>query len=169
LQAILQRILTPTKSEEIRLSDQAVVDDASLKLPEFDQTDIEDGRSQILRAVAMRQGQRKFREKLLEAYDARCAVTGTSIPAALQAAHIIPYRGPNTNSVQNGLLLRADIHNLFDLGLLRVEPTSLRIKLAMELLSTGFGKLNGRKLRLPKKLGHQPSKKALEEREKLFS
>jgi putative restriction endonuclease len=123
----------------------------------------------MLRAVAMRQGQARFREKLLDAYDARCAVTGTSIPQTLQAAHIIPYSGPATNSVQNGLLLRADIHNLFDLGLIQIDPETFLIRLATEILGTSFGKLQGRQLRLPKQTSHRPSNAALSARMKMFS
>ena len=117
----------------------------------------------------MRQGQAKFREQLIDAYGSRCAVTGTSVPATLQAAHIVPYRGPATNRIENGLLLRADIHNLFDLGLIQIHPETLTISIDEELRSTGFRKLQGRILRQPKESKHRPSKAALSERLKLFS
>ncbi|MEO2018753.1 MAG: HNH endonuclease signature motif containing protein [Fuerstiella sp.] len=47
--------------------------------------------------------------------------------AVLEAAHIRPYRRPEDNDVQNGLLLRADIHTLFDLNLLGIEPGTWQI------------------------------------------
>ncbi|MBE2321408.1 HNH endonuclease, partial [Solirubrobacter sp. CPCC 204708] len=75
-----------------------------------------------LTAVAQRRGQSTFRNQLLEAYDLRCAITGSNAVAVLEAAHICPYRGDHTNRVDNGLLLRADIHTLFDLGLIWVTP-----------------------------------------------
>ncbi len=81
--------------------------------------------------------QARFREKLLDAYGARCAITGTAVASTLQAAHIVPYRGPQTNAVGNGILLRADIHNLFDMGLIQIEPTTYKIRLSEELLSSG--------------------------------
>jgi HNH endonuclease len=64
-----------------------------------------------------RQDQRYFRTRLLAAYGSRCAVTGTAVPQVLQVAHIDPYEGMPTNVVSNGILLRADIHDLFDQGL----------------------------------------------------
>lgn len=73
------------------------------------------------RLVAIRQGQPMFRMKLMDAYERRCAITGCEIEDTLQAAHISPYRGDHTNHVTNGLLLRADIHTLFDRGHIRVD------------------------------------------------
>src|ERR1700722_13744752 len=45
-----------------------------------------------------------------------------AIPWVLEAAHITPYMGASTNSLLNGLLLRADIHTLFNLGLISIDP-----------------------------------------------
>ncbi|HUZ56031.1 MAG TPA: HNH endonuclease [Streptosporangiaceae bacterium] len=55
---------------------------------------------------------------LMAAYSGRCAVTGCTVQAVLEAAHLRPYRGPDSNVTGNGLLLRADIHTLLDLQLL---------------------------------------------------
>ena len=49
----------------------------------------------------------------------------SSISETLEAAHIIPYKGSSTNHIQNGILLRADIHTLFDLDLLRIDENYL--------------------------------------------
>lgn len=84
----------------------------------FDPLNLADGRKKVLSLVRLRQGQSSFRRKLLKAYDSKCAVTGCAITAILEAAHIVPYRGAETNNVTNGLLLRSDIHTLFDLGLI---------------------------------------------------
>jgi hypothetical protein len=88
----------------------------------FSPSDLEDARRRILAAIVLRQGQWGFRERLLAAYQRACAVTGCDVVEALEAAHIIAYLGPKTNYVTNGLLLRADIHTLFDLGLIAVQP-----------------------------------------------
>ena len=157
------------RGREVRLADQEEVDKAARALSQFDPANIEDGRKKILQAVAVRQGQAKFREKLLEAYESRCAITGTGVPVTLQAAHIVPYRGPETNAVQNGVLLRADIHNLFDMGLITIEPETYLVTVARELSNTAFAKLNGRKLRKPAKRADWPSSAALSERAKLFT
>ena len=58
-------------------------------------------------------GQSLFREKLMRAYDGRCAITGCNVEAALEAAHIIHYCGPESDHVGNGLLLRLDLHARF--------------------------------------------------------
>lgn len=81
-----------------------------------------DLRTFALRAIAQRQGQQSFRRALLSAYSRRCAVTGTSTESVLEAAHISRYFGQQSNKTSNGLLLRADIHTLFDLHRVTVTP-----------------------------------------------
>jgi predicted restriction endonuclease len=66
------------------------------------------------------------------------------VPWVLEAAHIFPYRGPQTNHVTNGLLLRADLHVLFDLGLLRIDADSLTVELDPILNGTSYAELSGR-------------------------
>lgn len=115
----------------------------------FDALSTIDARERVLAQIVRRRGQREFRAKLLEAYEGRCAITGCGLVEVLEAAHIIPYKGPATNDVQNGLLLRADIHTLFDLGLIAVEPSSLRVILAPSLRSTAYEELAGAYVRTP--------------------
>ena len=78
----------------------------------FDPSNIEDARKRISRMIAQRRGQSAFRNNLFDAYGGRCAITGCEVPDVLEAAHIFPYRGEDTNKVVNGLLLRADVHTL---------------------------------------------------------
>jgi hypothetical protein len=80
-----------------------------------------------------RKGQYKFRKDLLEAYNGRCAITGCEIEEALEAAHIIPYCLTKNNTVLNGLLLRADLHTLFDFNLILVDPDTRIIYLSRQL------------------------------------
>lgn len=82
--------------------------------------DGEDTRRRTLATIRVRRGQPAFRNRLLTAYQRCCAVTGSSTEEVLEAAHIQPYRGEHTHIVQNGLLLRSDIHTLFDLYQLTV-------------------------------------------------
>jgi hypothetical protein len=70
-------------------------------------------------AIKTRRGQPAFRQALLTEYKGTCCITGCKIEAVLEAAHIIPHGDETNYSVYNGLLLRADVHTLFDLGLLR--------------------------------------------------
>ena len=71
--------------------------------------------------VRVRQGQTEFRGKLLEAYERRCAVTGTRLEPLLEAAHIIPHAEGTDYRTSYGLLLRADIHSLYDLHHLSID------------------------------------------------
>ncbi|WP_434988762.1 HNH endonuclease [Xanthomonas melonis] len=100
---------------------------------------------QVLRVI--RDGQADFRKRLIEHYGAVCMVTGTAHAAVIDAAHITPYNGTSTNALSNGLLLRKDIHALFDAGLLVVSP-SLVISVSSTLSDACYRDLHGRPLRL---------------------
>jgi len=127
----------------------------------FDVEDDHDARVFTLEAIALRQGQPAFRKALFAAYEARCAITGCDVAEALEAAHIMPYRGTHTNDVRNGLLLRADLHTLFDLGLLRIEPGSCTIELAPVMTGSAYRELEGQTLRLPRASRQRPDPDAL--------
>lgn len=133
-----------------------------LPLGDFDPNADQDNRLTVLAEVKRRQGGPRFRRALLHAYDGRCAMTGYDAPAALEAAHIVPYRGPQTNHPANGLLLRADMHDLFDLGLVAVETDSMRLRLARELAGTKYEPYEGQRLWLPRDEAVRPSVEALE-------
>ena len=109
-----------------------------------------------------------FRAVVLDAYEARCAITGHKIRPTLQAAHIRPVASGGQHRVDNGLLLRSDIHTLFDLGYVSIGPQS-RLLVSPRLRSD-FG--NGddlyalasqaRSIAIPKRLSHRPSPETLE-------
>jgi len=115
----------------------------------FSPSDAVDDRRRILASIVRRRGQAAFRSALLQAYGGRCAMTGCDVSDALEAAHIHPYFGPGSNTVSNGLLLRADIHTLFDLYLVAVNPDSLRIAVAPALRQSTYGELDGSALASP--------------------
>lgn len=115
------------------------------------------GKVRRLHEVVARQGQAVFRAELMIAYKGACAVTGTAVAEVLQAAHIEPYNGAPTNHVTNGLLLRADIHDLFDRGLLWVTG-SMSVGVAASLDGTTYAKLRGNKLRLPRSVPSRPDR-----------
>ncbi|MBW8878689.1 MAG: HNH endonuclease [Acidobacteria bacterium] len=127
----------------------------------FDADSIVDARERALAQIVRRRGQQEFRERLLEAYGRRCAITGCDAVEALEAAHIMPYLGPETNNVQNGLLLRADVHTLFDLGLIAVEAESMKVIIASSLSFTAYRELAGTRLREPANPALWPSLDAL--------
>jgi len=70
-----------------------------------------------------RLGQGSFRILVTDAYERRCAVTGERVLPVLEAAHIRPYASGGEHRVDNGLLLRSDLHTLFDRGYVTVTPT----------------------------------------------
>jgi putative restriction endonuclease len=74
------------------------------------------------RLVSHRLGQRAFQAVVLGAYSRKCAVTGDKIVPVLQAAHIRPLPAGGEHRLDNGLLLRSDVHTLFDRGYLGVDP-----------------------------------------------
>jgi len=131
---------------------------------EFDAENDEDARDMAFGAIALRRGQREFRAALLEAYGGKCAISGCDAIAALEAAHIKPYRGKHTNHPQNGLLLRADLHTLFDLGYIQIDPDTCRVILDKRLTGTHYAALEGIKIREPEDLAHSPNKVALRRR-----
>jgi putative restriction endonuclease len=74
------------------------------------------------RLAPYRLGQRSFQAVVLDAYHRRCAISGTHIPPVLQAAHIRPVAAGGEHRLDNGLLLRSDVHTLFDRGYVGVDP-----------------------------------------------
>jgi putative restriction endonuclease len=129
----------------------------------FSPNDIIDAREKTMASIIRRRGQPTFRQKLLEAYSGQCAITECSLEGVLEAVHIIPYRGPQTNYPSNGLLLRADIHILFDLGLIAVDINTMSVIIASELVGTSYAELAGTKVRLPKIKALSPSNEALDQ------
>jgi hypothetical protein len=121
-----------------------------------------DARRRVYRQIVARQGQADFRAALLEAYRGRCAITGFDATPALEGAHLRPYRGPESNAVTNGLLLRADIHTLFDLGLLAVDPAARTIVVSKLLAGTQYEALSSTQLADPYKVRQCPNQEALE-------
>ncbi|MDG9817164.1 HNH endonuclease [Pseudomonas putida] len=129
---------------------------------DFNPNDLRDARTRVLSSIVRRRGQPQFRKQLLEAYQGRCAVTACPLQQVLEAAHIHPYLGAETNVVSNGLLLRTDLHTLFDLGLWWINPVSLRIEISEVLMGGEYGSIEGRSLALPKNESEHPSRAALE-------
>ncbi|WP_447791345.1 HNH endonuclease [Pseudomonas farris] len=128
----------------------------------FNPTDVRDARERTLASIILRRGQARFRKLLLNAYRGRCAITGCELEPILEAAHIHPYQGDQTDVVSNGLLLRADIHTLFDLGLLWIEPTNLSIRISDLLKCSEYISLEGKILARPESDSDHPSQAALE-------
>lgn len=108
------------------------------------------GKPQIIQP---RLGQGAFRSEVIDAYGRRCAVTRERTLPALDAAHIRPYSEGGNHELPNGLLLRRDIHSLFDRGYVTVTP-HLRFEVSgkiKEQFENGrhYYNLHGNKVHVP--------------------
>jgi putative restriction endonuclease len=117
--------------------------------------------------IQPRLGQGGFRYAVTERYERRCAMTGERALPALEAAHIKPYRENGPHRVSNGLLLRADLHRLFDAGYITVTP-DLRIEVSKQLKEEfengrDYYAMSGRPLIvLPHQVGDKPGREFVE-------
>jgi len=128
------------------------------KSKNFDPQNIEDARKRIARSIYYRRGQPKFRKLLLKEFEGKCVVTGCNVKETLEAAHIIPYKGEQTNVLENGLLLRADIHTLFDLGLITINSDNMKIVISPQLEGTLYMDFNDKKLSIKENLSEKIKK-----------
>jgi predicted restriction endonuclease len=127
----------------------------------FDPKDEIDARHRVATEIVRRRGQPQFRQKLLKAYQKKCAISSTSVEQTLEAAHILPYMGDHTNHITNGLLLRSDLHTLFDLGLIAINPDSMHVVISPDLIDTVYGEFSGKHLRLPEDEKDRPDREGL--------
>jgi predicted restriction endonuclease len=96
--------------------------DASQSLSELE-------RELVQTTIRRRRGAKKFRDSLLAIYKNQCPVTESRLRDVLEAAHIKPYMHEQDNHSGNGILLRADIHTLFDLDILGLKPLNNEIEI----------------------------------------
>ena len=108
-------------------------------------------------------GQGSFRILVTDAYYRRCAISGEKTLPVLEAAHIKPFSESGPHHIQNGILLRSDIHKLFDEGYMTIAP-DFRIEVSKRLKQDyGNGRIyyqyHGQELCvLPKRIDEQPAK-----------
>lgn len=119
------------------------------------------------RQVIPRLGQDSFVAIVQDAYEMKCAITGAKIRPALQAAHIRSVKAGGQHRVDNGVLLRADVHIMFDRGLLGVDPATKTLHVSSRL-RTEFGNgeefyaKQGSAIRVPQRRIDQPNAEFLE-------
>lgn len=116
----------------------------------------------------VRQGQGTFRVAVTDAYNRQCAVSREHSLPVLEAAHIIEWSDTHTNDVTNGILLRADIHKLFDAGYVTVDPDGYRFVVSKRLKEDydngkEYYQLHGSRILLPEDSNAWPSRQALVE------
>jgi putative restriction endonuclease len=122
------------------------------------------GKPQI---VLPRLGQGSFRIVVTDAYERRCALTGERTLPVLDAVHIKPYSVHHRHEVSNGMLMRSDLHRLFDEGYLTIDPVDRRIQVSSRIreeFENGkeYYKLHGQPVRDPKQAIYRPHMDNLE-------
>jgi putative restriction endonuclease len=116
--------------------------------------------------IAPRLGQGAFRVMVTDFYERRCAVTGEKSLPVLEAAHIKPVAESGTHKIGNGLLIRSDIHRLFDRGYVTVTP-DYRFRVS-HCLKDDFDNgevyyhMNGGEIRVPREASKRPDRELLE-------
>lgn len=116
------------------------------------------GKPQI---VFPRLGQGSFRIVVTDAYERRCALTGERTLPVLDAAHIKPYSLLQRHEVSNGILMRSDLHRLFDEGYITVDPSDRRIVVSSRIreeFENGkeYYRLHGQPMREPSQVIYRP-------------
>jgi hypothetical protein len=139
-----ERVLHAVASRGVRLPRQGCVVPATQRRP----LELPGGRRRT--TAAARRGQDSFRKTLVAQYGLICAVTGPAPAEVLEAAHLRPFATTERHRVEEGLLLRADVHRLFDSGLLTISP-ELVVHVAPTLRGYGaYSALDGRSLYVPR-------------------
>ena len=123
-------------------------------------------REKVLTTIRARRGQRTFRNRLIRRYGPRCMVSGCLLVDIVEAAHIWPYRNLSDNHPDNGLLLRADLHTLFDLDLMGIDPDTHEVRMLPAARKAGYEALHGSKVDVRATSG--PSREALAQRWEAF-
>jgi putative restriction endonuclease len=115
--------------------------------------------------VRPRLGQGAFRMLVTDNYHRRCAISGERTLPALDAAHIRPFANGGEHETSNGILLRRDIHSLFDLGYVTISP-DLKFEVSRKIreeYENGrfYYSLHGKEIHLPENSASWPDRLAL--------
>ena len=149
-------------SERLKRSSASILEDGTATVAAIESNGY--GKPQI---VYPRLGQGLFRVLVTDAYDRRCAITGERTLPVLEAGHIKPYSVVQRHEVSNGLLLRSDLHRLFDGGYLTIDPSNRKVVVSdriREEFQNGkeYYRLEGQVLREPDQAWAKPSAENLE-------
>lgn len=117
--------------------------------------------------VVRRMGQQEFRLSLMRAYGNRCCISGCDVKEVLEAAHIQMVSGGGKHSVRNGLLLRADLHTLFDRGLIAISD-EFTVLVHSSVTSPMYREFHGRQLQPPSAKGDRPTLTAIRSHRRLM-
>lgn len=147
------------------LLERYMLNDASTDSPFIIREPEERYRTSVLSKVRIGQG--AFRVLITDAYQRRCSITGEKTLPVLESAHIRSYSENGPHSISNGILLRSDIHKLFDNGYLTIT-TDLKVEVSKRIKEEF---LNGKEyyqyhgkdlITLPNSLSDRPDKRYIE-------
>lgn len=138
------------------------VEDTATSTGVFQAVSVTDSRTRHFEAIIRRRGHPRFRQSLMRAYDRRCAFSKCEVEEVLEAALIRPYRGAQTYHMSNGLLLRSDLHTLFDLGQISVDTANMTVLISKALQDSTYRFLKGRSILVPGRKEFRPSREALD-------
>jgi putative restriction endonuclease len=145
--AVSERLIAkPTPKLETAVATRAAIESGGFGKPQI---------------ILPRLGQGSFRVLVTEAYERRCAITGERTLPVLDTAHIVPYFVCQRHELSNGLLMRSDLHRLFDGGYLTIDPADRRVvvsKRIREEFENGkeYYRLEGQQMREPSDLTFRP-------------
>lgn len=117
--------------------------------------------------IKKRKSATQFRKMISNIYEGKCAITDENTYEVLDACHIQDYKNDESNHSQNGILLRTDLHALFDKGLLMIDDNFM-VTISDKVKSEYYRQFNGLRIKLPKKIENYPSIEALHDHNKRF-
>lgn len=98
--------------------------------------------------INQRKNQSKFKLNLLKKYNSQCLISKIKIPELIEAAHIYPHSKSGQNNIANGILLRSDLHILFDYGFLSINLENFKVIIDKSLEKTEYQKFHDLKVDL---------------------
>jgi HNH endonuclease len=145
----------------------AIHEEAAAKVLLSEEAAQEIARQKILGEQATRRAQQQFSETMRINYRRRCAITGCNTSAALQAAHIRVLKDADDNRPENGILLRSDIHALFDALLITLSEDGATVEISETLIDPSYEFLRNAPVSQPE-IGPRPSRKNIRDHRKRF-
>lgn len=132
--------------EITKYDDQSIIDNLETQLVDdyIPSTENKKKIRQVFRTI--REGQDKFREKVLNTYNHTCCISGYHLDCVLEATHVTPFNGPESNTIKNGICLRSDLHKLWDAFLIAINPDTNCIEISSILNKTKYKQYAGQKV-----------------------
>ena len=149
----------------IPLPDDSAIEKAIEWVPDIRWKTLRDELPSQMRLGVERPGATVFRKFVVEEYRGQCALSRFQVESVLDVAHIVPYYGVESDQIQNAIPLRADLHRLYDRGLLQItfdESSDLYVSKVHINVRNDYEQFDYLALALPENRNFHPSKIALQ-------